>query len=106
MGHRGNDLLLSLSLPVHSYALHNSLKFSLGHIYTNMTFQLFTNVAPLGSLEHIYIYVPFIRGEVLTGVVKIFGHERKPEGGEKIGAVQRMHTRGDRKAHVGRGPTL
>ena len=27
-------------------------------------------------------------------VVKIFGHKRKPEGGEQIGAVQRMHTRG------------
>ena len=27
-------------------------------------------------------------------VVKIFGHKRKPEGGEQIGAVQRMHTIG------------
>ena len=32
-----------------------------------MTFGLFTNIAPVGSKEHIYIYVPFIHGEVLTG---------------------------------------
>ena len=27
-------------------------------------------------------------------VVKIFGHKRKPEGGERIGAVQRRHIKG------------
>ena len=42
------------------------IKFSLGNIYTNMTFRLFTNIAPMGSQEHIYIYVPSIHGEVLT----------------------------------------
>ena len=32
-----------------------------------MTFGLFTNIALVGSPEHIYMYVPSIRGEVLTG---------------------------------------
>ena len=27
-------------------------------------------------------------------VVKIFGHKRKPEGGKRIGAVQRRHIKG------------
>ena len=35
-----------------------AIESTLGHIYTNMTFGLFTNIAPVGSLEHIYIYVP------------------------------------------------
>ena len=42
-------------------------------------------------------------------VVKIFGHERKPGKDEKIGVVHRVHMyarNGDRKACVGRGPTL
>ena len=69
---KGNNLFLSLSLfSVCSCALnyrHNdnhtinytslTIKFALGHIYTSMTFGLFTNMAPMGSLEHIYIYVP------------------------------------------------
>ena len=46
---------------------HSYVKFAVGHIYTNMTFGLFTNIALVGSQEHIYIYVPSIRGEVLTG---------------------------------------
>ena len=32
--------------------------FALGHIYTNVTLGLFTNIAPLGSLKHIHISVP------------------------------------------------
>ena len=32
--------------------------FALGHIYTNMTLGLFTDIAPMGSQKHIYIYVP------------------------------------------------
>ena len=32
-----------------------------------MTFGLFTNIALVGSQEHIHIYSPSIRGEVLTG---------------------------------------
>ena len=101
MGHRGNDLLLpcfatrrlqqrqrplplshTLFLSVHIYALHQQLpiKFALGHIYTNMTFGLFTNIAPVGSLEHIYIYVPSIRGEVLTGPATS-GSSHFPSGG-------------------------
>ena len=94
VGHRGNDLLLphfttrwlqqrqrplplSLSstlyivtLRVISHQLYTPYihnKFSLSPIYTNMTFGLFKNIAPLGSEEHIYIYAPSIRGEVLTG---------------------------------------
>ena len=80
---RGNDLSLSLfawrqlqqriSLYIAlslSFALYNSCNnatimattlpklFALGHIYSNMNLGLFTNIAPMGSLEHIYIYVP------------------------------------------------
>ena len=68
---RGNDLSISLSLytvtlyinirnttsTTHS---HNN-KVSLSHIYTNMTFGLFSHIAPGGSLEHIHIFVPSSR---------------------------------------------
>ena len=54
--------------------------FSLGHIYTNMTFGLFTNIAPVGSQEHIYIYVASIHGEVLTGPATS-GSSHFPSGG-------------------------
>ena len=87
MGHRGNDLLLpcfatrrlqyrqrplplSLTKSLYIVTLYNIIytnKFALSHIYPNMTFGLFTNIALVGSKEHIYIYVPSIRGEVLTG---------------------------------------
>ena len=86
--HRGNDLLLtifawrrlqqrhglyrslslSLSLctivtPMILYEDHNNnyiyiTLFALGHIYINMTLGLFTDIAPMGSQKHIYIYVP------------------------------------------------
>ena len=36
----------------------NTLVFDLSHIYTHMTFGLFTHMAPRGSQEHIYICVP------------------------------------------------
>ena len=78
---RGNNLFLSLSilciqLRSELYRNNNNdttnstlytIQFALGRIYTNMNFKLFTNIALVGSLEHIYIYVPSIRGEVLTG---------------------------------------
>ena len=64
---RGNDLFLTLSrsVTVHSYTHTQKYmtfqqhynKFSLSHIYTNMTFELFTPVAPRGALEHIHIFV-------------------------------------------------
>jgi hypothetical protein len=60
-------IALSLSLSLTHYTevtpitLSSSFEFALGHIYTNMTFRLFTYIAPVGSLEHIYIYVPSIR---------------------------------------------
>ena len=83
--HRGNDLLftvfatgggyntdtnsssLSLSLSLYTVALSSLAptrmtttfsKFALSHIYTNMTFRLFTNIAPMDSQKHIYEYVP------------------------------------------------
>ena len=56
------------------------IKFSLGHIYTNMTFRLFTNIASVNSLEHICIYVPSIRGEVLTRPTTS-GSSHFPSGG-------------------------
>ena len=88
--HRGNDLLhpffatrwlqwrqrplcLSLALSLtflHSFSRysHNAPtnyihKLALSHIYTHMTFKLFTHIAPRGSLEHIHICIPFSRSE-------------------------------------------
>ena len=43
------------------------------------------------------------------GVVKIFGHERKPREDEQIGVVHHVHMyvrNRDRKVGVGSGPTL
>ena len=79
--HRGNDLLhpffatrrlqwrqrsLSLSLSLYSYThvvqltmmFHTHNYFALSHIYTHMTFGLFTHMAPIGSLEHNHVCVP------------------------------------------------
>ena len=58
----------------------HTTKIALGHIYTNMTFGLFTKVASMGSQEHIYIYVPSIGGEVLTGPATS-GSSHFPSGG-------------------------
>ena len=67
---RGNDLFLSLTLSnstqLHSVTnIHNFTttyhSFALSHIYTHMTFGLFTHIAPGGSLEHIHICVPSSR---------------------------------------------
>ena len=85
---KGNDLFLTLTHSLYTVTLYinyyndttNTTKFTLGHIYTNMTFGLFTNMAPVGSLEHIYIYVPSIRGEVLTGHAPS-GSSHFPSGG-------------------------
>ena len=41
-------------------------------------------------LLHVVVGIAVVK----HAVVKIFGHKRKLEGGEQIGAVQRMHTRG------------
>ena len=64
---RGNNLFLSLSLSLYSYAhslfwhqqetTTTTKKFALTHIYTNMTFRLFTNIASMDSQKHIYEYV-------------------------------------------------
>ena len=87
--HRGNDLLRpffttrrlqwrqrplslshSLSLchytqlrSIHIYAITplQQKRFALSHIYTHMTFGLFTHMVPRGSLEHIHVCVPYNR---------------------------------------------
>ena len=41
-------------------------KFALSHIYTNMTFRLFTNIAPMGSQETYLQICLFIRWALLT----------------------------------------
>ena len=86
--HKGNNLLLtvfatgggynggnnlSLSLSLYAAALftlaptrmantqneqHTTQKFALGHIYTDMTFGLFTNIASRALGKHIHEYVP------------------------------------------------
>ena len=58
---------LSLSLYTVTHTMHIQLQkvfnnnlncFALTHIYTHMTFGLFTHMAPMGSLGHIYVCVP------------------------------------------------
>ena len=44
---------------------NNLFVFALSHIYTHMTFGLFTHMAPRGSLGHIYIWVPSNRSSGL-----------------------------------------
>ena len=60
------SLSLSLCTVTHSHFLHqqeksqrptHSKRLALSHIYTNMTFRLFTNIATMGSQKHIYEYV-------------------------------------------------
>ena len=62
LSHSLSILLCTAVTPITLYNKNNNSTtqkvFALGHIYTNMTFKVFTNVAPMGSLEHIYIYVP------------------------------------------------
>ena len=62
----GNDLSLSLTLSLYTHARQllttkmqqQHFMFALSHIYTHMTFGLFTHMAPRGPQEHIYICVP------------------------------------------------
>ena len=75
----------SLYTVTHTMNIRNSTttiynKFALSHIYTHMTFGLFTNIDPGGSLERIHICVPSSRsGEVTTGpsIIRFSSH---PEG--------------------------
>ena len=100
MGHRDNDLLLpcfanrrlqqrqrplSLSLchSVYStqYNIFHTNKFALCHIYTNMTFRLFTHIAPRGSLEHIHICVPSSQSGKLPPGLQSSGSSHFSSGG-------------------------
>ena len=108
MGHRDNDLLLpsfangrlqqrqrppSLSLSHSLYtvtmyinirnttSLQHTHKFALSHIYTNMTFELFTHIARRGFLEHIHICVPFSRSGRLPPGLQSSGSSHVPSGG-------------------------
>ena len=62
----GATTSFSLSLSIHSFrSVHIQLQkcstttncFALSHIYTHMTFGLFTHVASRGSLAHIHVCV-------------------------------------------------
>ena len=66
-----------------------------------MTFGLFTNIALVGSLEHIYIYVPSIRGEVLTEPATS-GSSHFPSGGTCFltGASSKKRARGRREGRM------
>ena len=78
---RGNELFLSLTLSLYTGShyshnttimFHTQTVFALSHIYTHMTFGLFTYMAPRGSLEHIHICFPSNRSrEVTTGPLVI-----------------------------------
>ena len=89
---RGNDLFLSHTLSnctqLRSLTnIHNSTtttnfnKFALSHIYTNMTFGLFTHIAPGLSLEHIHICVPSNRSGRLLPGLQSSGSSHFPSGG-------------------------
>ena len=64
----GNDLSLSLCHTLSLYTVTHTLYnqqcsttlncFALSHIYTHVTFRLFTHMAPRGSLEHIHVCIP------------------------------------------------
>ena len=56
-------------------------KFALSHIYTHMTFELFTHIAPGGSLEHIHICLPSSRLERLPPGLQSSGSSYFPSGG-------------------------
>ena len=105
--HRGNDLLhpffatrwlqwrqrpLSLSLALSNlftkfpHYSHNAPtnyihKLALSHIYTHMTFGLFTHIAPRGSLEHILICVPSSQSGRLPPGLQSSGSSHFPSGG-------------------------
>ena len=67
---RDNNLFLSISLSLHSYSLHLIIKFALGHIYTNMTFGLYTNIAQVG-LSGTYLHIcPFHPRRLCTNALK------------------------------------
>ena len=88
------SLTLTLCPPITLISLYTiittSLLFALGHIYTNMIFGLFTNIAPVGPLGHIYIYFPSygerfspgLQRSVLTGSSLPGTHI--PSGGTEI----------------------
>ena len=61
LSHSLSILLCTIVTLITLYNKNNNTTqkvFALGHIYANMSFEVFTNVAPMGALEHIYIYVP------------------------------------------------
>ena len=71
-----NDLFLFLSLYTQfshythttTKVVNNNTTFALSHIYTDMTFVLFTHMAPGGPQEHIYTRVSFQSvGRITTG---------------------------------------
>ena len=81
---RGNDLFLSLSLSLYKVTLYINLlhtKLALSHIYTHMTFGLFTHIAPRGSLEHIHICIPSNRSGRLPPGLQSSGSSHFPFGG-------------------------
>ena len=72
---------LSLSLSQYTRAIQLLLTkvqqltimlFALCHIYTHMTFGLFTHMALKGSRENIFTYVPLLIGR--TNHHRVFGH--------------------------------
>ena len=66
---------------IRNTTLQHSIKFALSHIYTNMTFGLFTHIAPGGSLEHIHICVPSSRSGRLPPGLQSSGSSHVPSGG-------------------------
>ena len=69
---------LSLCTQLHTHCTTTNVQqlltvFALSHIYTQMTFGLFTHMAPRGSLGHIYICVPFNRSKGLPSGLRSSG---------------------------------
>ena len=101
---RGNDLFLSISLSLSLYTttmyinIRNTsslqhthfYRVALSHIDTNMTFGLFTHIAPGGCLEHIHICVPSSRSGRLPPGLQSFGSSHVPSGGTCFPTIFRV----------------
>ena len=98
---RGNVLFLShtLSHSTHLRTLYTYITlqqlYNISHIYTHITFRLFTHIAPGASLERIHICVPSSRsGEVTTGpsIIRFSSHPEGPVSQQWRGEFTRGNT--------------
>ena len=73
--------LRSIHIIQHNSTTQLLNKLALSHIYTHMTFGLFTHIAPGGYIEHIHISVPYNRSGRLPPGLQSSGSSHIPSGG-------------------------